>query len=191
MSVYDVDLQTQNELLFPEFVKFPKLYRFFRDIIITEKIDGINAQIVITDNGDVHAGTRNQYITSAKDHHGFAAWVEENHVSLFEDLGFGQHNGEWWGLGIQRRYDIDEKRFSLFNTTRWFKSTFNTTQLHVVPVLYTGPMDSIVIRNVSYALQTGGSLAAPDFMNPEGIVIFHTDANLCFKYTGDGDGHKG
>lgn len=36
-------------------------------------------------------------------------------------------------------------------------------------------------------LKWHGSKAAPDFMNPEGIVIFHTAANVMFKVTLEGD----
>lgn len=34
-------------------------------------------------------------------------------------LGKGYHYGEWWGKGIQRGYGLEEKRFSLFNVSRW------------------------------------------------------------------------
>ena len=32
-------------------------------------------------------------------------------------------------------------------------------------------------------LSRAGSVAAPGFMNPEGIVMFHIAANVCFKKT--------
>ena len=32
-------------------------------------------------------------------------------------------------------------------------------------------------------LAYGGSLAAPGFMKPEGVVIYHTAANIMFKKT--------
>jgi hypothetical protein len=37
-------------------------------------------------------------------------------------------------------------------------------------------------------LNNGGSQAAPGFMNPEGIVVFHTAGNVGFKMTLDNDG---
>lgn len=36
-----------------EFHEFPKIARYSRPIIITEKIDGTNAQICISDDGKV------------------------------------------------------------------------------------------------------------------------------------------
>lgn len=197
MSVYDVSLELQDKLLEEqgtavEFEKFPSISRYFREIVITEKIDGSNAQINILDNQEILAGSRNRYITPGKgDHHGFAAWVRENEDSLRHDLGVGRHYGEWWGSGIARGYDLDEKRFSLFNTTRWFTSTFETDLLRVVPLLYKGEHDSHAIRNVSFALHTYGSLAAYGYKNPEGIVIYHSHSNRCFKYTAGDDGPKG
>jgi hypothetical protein len=32
-------------------------------------------------------------------------------------------------------------------------------------------------------LRTGGSIAAPGFMNPEGVVIYHTASKQLFKVT--------
>jgi len=34
-----------------------------------------------------------------------------------------------------------------------------------------------------HALQTGGSFAAPGFMKPEGVVVFHIAGNVGFKKT--------
>lgn len=39
--------------------------------------------------------------------------------------------------------------------------------------------------------QRKGSVASLGFMNPEGIVIFHTAGNVAFKKTFGNDGHKG
>lgn len=41
-----------------EFQEFPKMARLSRDIIITEKIDGTNAQLLITEDGDLIVGSR-------------------------------------------------------------------------------------------------------------------------------------
>ena len=97
------------------FEAFPKIARLSREIVITEKIDGTNAQIYITEDGKIQAGSRNRIITPEQDNFGFARWVEENHEDLLL-LGEGRHFGEWWGQGIQRRYNLEEKRFSLFNS---------------------------------------------------------------------------
>jgi hypothetical protein len=45
-----------------------------------------------------------------------------------------------------------------------------------------GPFDTACVEALA-ALEEKGSVAAPGFMKPEGIVIFHTAANLYFKKT--------
>jgi hypothetical protein len=45
-------------LNFNEFAEFPKMARLSRECIITEKIDGTNAQICITDDGQMLVGSR-------------------------------------------------------------------------------------------------------------------------------------
>jgi len=185
----------------PEFTKFPKIPRLSREMIITEKIDGTNAQILITENGQLLAGSRRRWITPADDHYGFAAWVEEHRDELMQ-LGPGRHFGEWWGQGIQRKYGLDHKRWSLFNITRWclHGETPKVTPYldpklpdHVqdvlpeccglVPVLYRGRFDTEECQIQLDLLKLEGSVAAPGFMKPEGIVVFHTAANQCFKKT--------
>ncbi|MGW1268184.1 RNA ligase family protein [Streptomyces sp. NPDC002491] len=133
-----------------EFTEWPKTKRLFRDIVVTEKIDGTNSAIHITtiaaweadliksapgDNSlhvvevggawhAVSAQSRRRIITPGKstDNFGFAGWVYDNAADLVEILGEGLHFGEWWGKGIQRGYGLDEKRFSLFNTARHFEN---------------------------------------------------------------------
>ena len=96
----------------PEFRPFPKIPRFDREVIITEKIDGTNASVHVTDDGHVFAGSRNRWLTWDQDNFGFARWVKEHEDELRTGLGPGTHFGEWWGLGIQRGYDLHERRFS-------------------------------------------------------------------------------
>jgi hypothetical protein len=40
-------------------------------------------------------------------------------------------------------------------------------------------------------LRIDGSLAAPGYMNPEGVVVFHVAGGVAFKKTLGDDGHKG
>lgn len=176
-----------------EFESFKKLSRLFRDITITEKIDGTNAQIVVTPEGQVLAGSRNRYVTPEDDNYGFARWVYERSDELRTVFGIGRHYGEWWGAGIQRRYNLTHKKFSLFNTARWRDEAKLTLPegVDVVPVLYKGKFDVNVIQEQLEKLKTLGSVAAPGFMNPEGIVIYHSASGETFKVTLDGDGHKG
>ncbi len=165
-----------------DFVEFPKMARLSREIFITEKIDGTNASITITEDGQFLTGSRTRWITPMDDNHQFAAWALMNKDELMK-LGPGSHFGEWWGSGIQRGYGLakGEKRFSLFNVSRW--ATERPACCHVVPVLYQGPFDMGAINGRLDVLASNGSAAAPGFMKPEGIVIYHTAANLYFKKT--------
>lgn len=171
------------------FVGFPKISRLSREVIVTEKIDGTNAQIYIPDSGDVcYAGSRSRWITPEQDNHGFAKWVGNNETDLLQ-LGPGNHFGEWWGSGIQRGYGLvkGEKRFSLFNVSRWNDDAIRPTCCHVVPTLYKGDFNMEGIAMTLTYLKEIGSMAAPGFMKPEGIVIYHTAGNVLFKKTLEND----
>ncbi len=183
-----------------EFNAFPKIARLNREMVITEKIDGTNAQVEIFLEGTIPAntpvtaiagdfiicaGSRNRYITPQNDNQGFARWVAEHHQELAQ-LGPGRHYGEWWGHGIQRTYGLTEKRFSLFNVARWMDSP-PPACCHVVPTLYRGPFDTAEIKYQLDNLGFYGSVVAPGWMRPEGIVIFHTHSNSLFKVTLEDD----
>lgn len=171
---------------------FPRIPRLYRDITITEKIDGTNGLVYVTDNGDVYAGSRNRWVYPGDDNFGFASWVAQ-HKSDLATLGPGNHYGEWWGVGIGRGYGLFERRFSLFRLPE--HTTEPPKCCGVVPVLYEGPTNwgdmEWHICHQSSKLQHSGSIAAPGFMDPEGIVIYHKAGNTSFKFTFDGDGHKG
>jgi len=169
-----------------EFEAFSKISRGSRGVIVTEKIDGTNAQICIEEDGSFQVGSRNRWITPENDNAGFARWAYEHKDELMT-LGIGRHFGEWWGQGIQRRYGLDEKRFSLFNTLRWNKDHAPPSCCHVVPILWQGPFDDFSSKEIMQALKISGSIAAPGFMNPEGIVMYHTAAKIMFKKTFDKD----
>jgi len=164
-----------------EFQPFPKIARLRREIVITEKIDGTNACVHVGEDGTVLAGSRTRWITPIDDNFGFARWVADHEDELRVGLGPGAHYGEWWGSGIQRRYGLSEKRFSLFNTHRW--GTDRPACCHVVPMLYTGTFTTEAVEHAISMLRSGGSCAAPGFLKPEGIVVFHTAANSMFKVT--------
>lgn len=197
-----------------EFSPWPKTPRLFRDITVTEKLDGTNAAvqivpvaeldrlehehggliefygpqpIAVVDGLAVFAQSRNRLIIPGKttDNYGFAGWVERNAASLVEDLGEGIHYGEWWGQGIARKYDAQHKTFSLFNTARYADITFTTPSLDVVPVLYEGPFDQSIIDGTLTALSILGSKASPGFMKPEGIIVYHSASRQVFKVTLD------
>lgn len=166
-----------------EFKPMPKIPRFSREVIITEKLDGTNASIWIGEDGSIFPGSRNRFISVEQDNYGFARWVKEHEEEL-RQLGPGQHFGEWWGNGINRGYGLKEKRFSLFNVRRW--STLEKPACcGVVPVLMRGPADNLanMVELCLTTLRTAGSWAAPGFMQPEGIIIYHTAGGYLFKKT--------
>lgn len=198
-------------MLTPEFVAFDKIARYSNGVVITEKLDGTNAQIYIEEAGSeaqlpgalvvvpgptagdsplcIYAGSRNRWITLESDNYGFARWVYENATEL-STLGPGRHFGEWWGSGIQRRYGMTEKRFSLFNCGRWGET--KPACCHVVPMLFSGRLEEGTVQAVMGALREHGSTAAPGFMDPEGVVLFHTASRTLYKKTFANDvGGKG
>lgn len=174
-----------------EFTAFPSISRLSRQMIVTEKIDGTNAQVCVTDYGEVLAGSRTKWITPDNDNFGFAKWVQDHADELRVGLGIGSHFGEWWGSGIQRRYGLKEKRFSLFNVSRWTDDV-RPACCNVVPILYSGPFDTAEVDRCLASLRATGSVAAPGFMEPEGVVVFHVASGALYKKTLDkNDGHKG
>jgi hypothetical protein len=214
------------------FQEFPKMARLSREMIVTEKIDGTNAQVFILGNPEGYytekyqepfviakgecggnpavmlAGSRSRYLTPKSDNFGFAAWVRDHAQELF-GLGLGRHFGEWWGSGIQRNYGQAEKRWSLFNVSRWCLHGQEPQRIPsadprieksqevlpeccgLVPVLHRGVYSTLQCEMVLDELRMGGSKVAPGFMNPEGIVVYHVAGNVGFKKTLGDDGAKG
>lgn len=177
----------------PAFVPFPKIARLNRPCVITEKIDGTNASIYIGADGTFLAGSRNRWLTPEADNFGFAGWAY-SHKEVLLKLGTGTHFGEWWGLGIQRGYGLKEQRFSLFNTFKWgWLNTVTPEQnplagvVGVVPSLYSGPFSTQAVNDALAKLRSEGSQAAPGFLKPEGIVVYHEAARTSFKVTLEND----
>ena len=191
-----------------EFTEFDKISRLNREVIVTEKIDGTNGQVHIRSmkgldpafpgsglemgydtqieiNGEPHlirAGSRNRWVLhlGSDDNNGFGRWVHQ-HAHELAALGAGAHFGEWWGSGIQRKYGLSEKRWSLFNVGRWNDET-KPACCHVVPIVARGVGFDQVYDAIGL-LKEGGSVAAPGFMKPEGVVAFHTHSRTLFKMT--------
>lgn len=188
-----------NLEIIKDFVVFPKTPRLNRTIIITEKLDGANAQLYITEDNQLYTGTRTQWVYPGADYKGFANWAHSHREELLQ-LGPGRHYGEWWGAGLGRNYGLKEKRFSLFNTRRWALHGTKPLPLGpthtqdtlpaccgLVPVLYDGLFSEVEIKSALERLRLQGSVAAPGFSNPEGIIVFHEAARCAFKVTLDND----
>ena len=179
-----------------EFKAWPKIARLNREVIITEKLDGTNSAVIITEDGGFGAQSRNRLITPGKstDNYGFARWALDNKEALIKALGPGHHYGEWWGSGIARGYGLKngDKRWSLFNISRYAEVDFSELpNVGLVPVIYSDRsngqsqlQDAAIAVNY---LRAVGSLAAPGYMNPEGIIVYHTAADTLFKVTLEGD----
>ena len=181
-----LDTSAPIEGPFP-FEPFPKIARLRRECVITEKIDGTNASITIvidptTGFADLYPASRNRWIDLEHDNAGFAAWCKEHNDELIA-LGPGTHYGEWWGAGIQRRYNQTEKRFSLFNTARWADPADRPDCVGCVPVLYQGPFNDDAVNGMLTVLRVYGSQAAPGFMDAEGIIVYLAAARTMFKVT--------
>jgi hypothetical protein len=179
-----------------EFQAWPKTTRY-KDVIVTEKIDGTNAAIIIDIEGDEFgAQSRNRLVNPASDNYGFATWAYKNQVELTDLLGPGRHFGEWWGVGIQRNYGLSHRRFSLFNTSRWKKEqdqdfvVIDGVPVGPVPVLKIATMFSFDIDDVMTDLLETGSHASPGFMKPEGICVFDPETRVVKKKTFEGDKGK-
>lgn len=211
MKVLEVMWDQEPLIRFREFGKIPRLKR---DMVITEKIDGTNAAVgiiklgaaskghpdlgspavrIVTMSDDtlfaIYAQSRRRLISVHDDNYGFAGWVGKNAETLARDVGPGLHFGEWWGQGIQRNYKMDRKIFSLFNVHKWehVAPEFETENLRVVPVVARHTFDTGAVENALDTLRLGGSLAAPGFGFPEGVVVFHPAAGVLFKATLDAD----
>ena len=194
-----------------DFQAWPKIPRLASPFIVTEKIDGSIAAVLIVEaqwleggedpgpivalveSGEmvyrVYAQSRSRFITPAQDNFGFAAWVRANAGILVEKLGPGRHFGEWWGHGIQRGYGLakGDRRFSLFNVTRHEGLSVPEIGLGVVPRLDSSLADlsmswqSTMVAGALMRLGRLGSFAAPGFMNPEGVILFHARSKQMFK----------
>jgi hypothetical protein len=57
----------------------------------------------------------------------------------------------------------------------------------VVPVLADGAFNTDTVSTQPERLRTLGSVAAPGYMNPEGLIVYHTAAKQLFKVTLDKD----
>ena len=163
-----------------EFKEWPKIPRGKGEgIVITEKLDGTNACVIIEDGYVVGCQSRKRMITPEDDNYGFAKWVQENACDL-TSLGDGYHYGEWAGLGIQKNpHNIHEKQFFLFNSGRWSNNEDRPSCCQCVPVLFTGQNTP---ENIDNTLDDLWDSAEGEYI-PEGIVVYFTRTRRYEKYT--------
>jgi hypothetical protein len=168
----------------PPFEPYGKTPRWRSQVVVTEKIDGSNCFILVPEDPTlpVAVGSRNRWITPGKstDNFGFAGWVRDNEERL-RRLGPGKHYGEWWGVGIGRGYGLQERRWSLFQATRWadeevWKGLDLPANVHRVPILTRRELDprrgvEDPIREAIEKLENEGSQAVPGYMKPEGVIV--------------------
>ena len=186
-----------------EFREFPKIGRYSREVWVTEKIDGTNSGVFISEDGsEFLTSSRTRWITPEDDNYGFSRWAHEHKQELMK-LGPGMHFGEWWGSGIQRKYGLtgNDKRWSLFNVQRWCHDWETPKQIKcgdprivkfqeklpiccgLVPVLWQGKMDDLDMDAIILDLKTHGSYAVDGWMKPEGVVLYHTAGGFGLKKT--------
>lgn len=199
-------------MTYPAFGKIP---RWNREVVLTEKVDGTNGLVAIReardewpagrtrpartalldDGTEVAAGSRKRWLTPESDNFGFAQWVWD-HAGELAALGSGNHYGEWYGKGIQRNYGLPEKRFMLFNVSKWADDNEAGNKrpdcCEVATVLARCAADDLtdVLGAHLATMEAYGSAHVPGFQRPEGIVLYHTAGNHLYKVTFEGDRAK-
>lgn len=199
-----------------EFKGWQKIPRYRREVALTEKLDGTSACVVwvpvdptaenreyvlaerdLTDQHGAPIGphwllaqSRTRFVAPSRlvakaDNYGWAQWCDDR-IDDLTKLGPGYHYGEFWGYGIQRGYGMAEKHFSLFNVSRWGEGKQERpTCCDVVPLI--GYFLPDKISEQVELLRANGSIAAPGYKKPEGVVLWHSQSKSYFKILLDGD----
>ena len=171
--------------MFESWQKIPRYSGPTQNVVISEKMDGTNACIIIEDGVIVGTQSRKRMITPQDDNYGFAGWVERNNDELLK-LGDGRHFGEWVGLGIQKNpHNFDCKKFYLFNSGRWW--TDRPSCCEVVMVLYSGELQDMTVDAVMTELK--GHADQHDY-EAEGVIIYYTSKRTYEKATFKNQGGK-
>jgi hypothetical protein len=160
-----------------EFRPWPRITRDNPfNVVITEKIDGTNACVIIQDGKLVGVQSRKRLITPEQDNHGFAAWAYA-HENLLVELGDGYHYGEWAGPGIQKNpLKLEQRTFFLFNTFRWCSHNIPSC-CSVVPILFEGLMDHTTVPTLLEHLKEDTEV------EHEGVVVYYPAFDKMTKHT--------
>lgn len=172
--------QVNTKVEFEAWAKIPRAV--LGDVVITEKIDGTNACVIIKDGEIVGIQSRKRMLNVGKenDNYGFATHVMEN-KERFLGLGEGRHYGEWAGIGIQKNpHNLDAKYFFLFNTLRWGAHNNPPEGIKVVRVIHQGEYTRAVIDGVMNKLKDDSEDAG---YIAEGIVVFFPKLKAMEKHT--------
>lgn len=157
-----------------EFRSFSEIVKYSgTKLIITQKLHGTNAQILVFKNEegilDLKVGSRTRWLFPTQDNFGFCSFVLANKQDFIEKLGEGRHFGEWVGPGINSGEGLKERILVLFDFERY---TELPTRVTTVPVLFNQTTtDLSIIDSVFEGLKATGSKLVPGFMRTEGIVI--------------------
>lgn len=165
-----------------EWTGFPKIARLNRDCVVTEKVDGTNAAILIQ-SGRLRVYSKSEELTGSIDSYGFYAWVMERKRAILDTFEDGLLRGEFAGPGINRnRHQLTSKTFYCFAAEPRVREgvTGLPDGFNVVPVLYEGPFDTAAINREVDRLRINGSLVGG---TPEGVVVFHLAGSVGFKVT--------
>ncbi len=184
-----------------EFKEWPKIPRGGggETITITEKIDGTNACIIVSEGLVIGAQSRTQLLCERElyivegfigevgkwenrsDNYGFADYVRNNENELSK-LGDGYHYGEWAGPGIQKNHhNLEKKTLFLFNSDRWRDGRQERPAgVECVPVIYEGEWGPHIIENTMKELWDTAKYKG---YHPEGIVIWYHKTRRYEKVT--------
>lgn len=162
-----------------EFKPWPKIPRGRNmKVVITEKMDGTNACVIVQDGEVVGVQSRSRMIKPEDDNFGFAAWVEQNKEELVK-LGNGYHYGEWVGPGIQKNpHKLEEKTFYSFNTMRPAETLPECVSQ--VAVLYEGALTPTIVDECMENLWKEQTELG---RVPEGIIVYNITNKTFEKYT--------
>lgn len=187
MEVYkELNGGEDNGVVFQKYPKTPHMGN--ENILYSEKIDGTNGVVYVETNGDgskkVLAGSRTRWLTPGKqDNHGFAAWVKDNEEELSK-LPDGFHYGEWYGKGINHGYGLDDRRFMLFNRSRYEKleNLPKCVELETIVGKY-GDLETIFYDVDFFEKESylKGSWHVPGCMFTEGLILRFTESKRVYK----------